>query len=151
MRSSYRTVADAATIALALLWAGLLVGVSFVATPVKFAAPGLSLPVALEVGQVTFHLFSRIEWALAVLLAAAAAGGRSPRRLLVAAALAGLVALQALWLLPALDDRVAAVIAGTSPPPSDHHTFYAAAEGAKFLLLAAVGLGGLRSLARGRH
>lgn len=32
---------------LATLWAGLLLGVSFLATPVKFLAPSLSLPVAL--------------------------------------------------------------------------------------------------------
>lgn len=35
---------------LAVLWAGLLLGVSFLATPVKFLAPSLSLPVALDVG-----------------------------------------------------------------------------------------------------
>ena len=40
---------------LAWLWAGLVLGVSFVATPVKFLAPSLSLADALAVGRVTFE------------------------------------------------------------------------------------------------
>ena len=41
-----------AVLVAATLWAGLLMGVSFVATPVKFLAPSLSLAVALDVDQV---------------------------------------------------------------------------------------------------
>ena len=33
-----------------LLWAGLAIGVAFLATPAKFLAPSLSLTVALELG-----------------------------------------------------------------------------------------------------
>ena len=40
---------------------GLLIGVSFLATPVKFRAASLDLPVALDVGRVTFELFSKVE------------------------------------------------------------------------------------------
>jgi hypothetical protein len=37
--------------ALLLLWAGVLLGVSVLAAPAKFAAPRLTLPVALDVGR----------------------------------------------------------------------------------------------------
>jgi hypothetical protein len=47
--------------ALALVWAGTLFGVSFLATPVKFLAPSLTLPVALDVGRQTFGVFSLVE------------------------------------------------------------------------------------------
>lgn len=53
MMASARTTgiaANAATACVALFWAGMLAGVSFLATPVKFEAASLSLPVALEVG-----------------------------------------------------------------------------------------------------
>jgi hypothetical protein len=60
--------------------------------------------------------------------------------------LAVLVAVQAVWLLPALDMRVAAAISGNSMPPSQHHTFYAITEAAKLLLLAVAGFFGFRSL-----
>jgi hypothetical protein len=34
-----------------ILWAGLILGVSFIATPVKFMAQHLTMPVALEIGK----------------------------------------------------------------------------------------------------
>lgn len=52
--------------AIYLIWAGLIVGVSFIATPVKFQAPNLTMPVALEVGKATFHLFNVIEWSVII-------------------------------------------------------------------------------------
>ncbi|MEX2454139.1 MAG: hypothetical protein WD470_05520 [Rhodospirillaceae bacterium] len=124
-------------LAIALLWAGMLIGVSFIATPVKFVAPGLTLQVALEVGRVTFHLFSRIEWGLALLLLLASFPGASRLRVLLAIMLVALVAAQAIWLLPALDQRVAAIVAGNAPPPSHHHWLYAAGEATKLILLVA--------------
>ncbi len=44
---------------LLLIWAGVALGVAFVATPAKFLAPSLSLPVALDVGRHTFAVYDR--------------------------------------------------------------------------------------------
>ena len=52
--------------AIYLIWAGLILGVSFIATPVKFQAPHLTMPVALEVGKATFHLFNMIKWGVII-------------------------------------------------------------------------------------
>ncbi|MES2342453.1 MAG: hypothetical protein V4597_12290 [Pseudomonadota bacterium] len=129
---------------LILLWAGLTLGVAFLATPAKFLAPGLSLPVALEVGQQTFHLYNRVEIGLLLGLAGLGAVSPPPRGWWLALAVpAAVVLLQALWLLPWLDARVAAIIAGSPPPPSPLHVVYIAAEGLKTLWLLAFGLGGL--------
>ena len=49
----------------ALFWAGFLAGVSFLATPIKFTAPRLALPVALDVGRVTFAALNKVEIAAA--------------------------------------------------------------------------------------
>ena len=71
-RRTGRPAGPYAMAALALvpaIWLGLLVGVSFIATPVKFAAPTLELGPALDVGRVTFALFSKIEWGVAGILA----------------------------------------------------------------------------------
>lgn len=54
-----------AILMLASAWAGFLAGVSFLATPVKFLAPSLTLPVALDVGRQTFFAFNRSEIVLA--------------------------------------------------------------------------------------
>jgi hypothetical protein len=139
--SARAPVSDAVTAFVSLFWAGALAGVSFLATPVKFQAMSLDLPVALEVGKVTFALFTRCEWGLTLLLATSVFFSWAPKiEKVCAAAAIGLVATQALWLLPALDARVDALIAGAKLEPSPHHLLYAASEGAKLLLLCAVAL-----------
>jgi hypothetical protein len=65
-------------LAIALLWCGLLLGVSFLATPAKFMAPSLSLVVALDVGRQTFAVMNKVEWLfVAVLLALILTGRRN--------------------------------------------------------------------------
>lgn len=124
----------------ALTWMGLLLGVSFLATPVKFQASSLDLAVALDVGRVTFAAFSTVELGLSLLLGIAALFAR-PRRLempLAAIAII-IVAIQTLWLLPVLDARIEAVIAGQPMPPSLHHKLYAVMEVGKAGALAVLG------------
>lgn len=119
------------------IWLGALIGVSFLATPVKFQAPSLTLVTALEVGRATFHVFTRMEWVLAVaLIASQFAFVRIGWRWVLVATVSALVAAQALWLLPVLDERVAALIDGQGLPPSIHHALYEGMEAAKALGLA---------------
>jgi hypothetical protein len=55
--------AGAAIIFLILItvWAGVIIGVSLIATPVKFQAPSLTLLKGTEIGRYTFRLPTRIE------------------------------------------------------------------------------------------
>src|SRR5690606_26651116 len=55
----------------ALIWIGMILGISGLATPIKFQAASLTLPVALDVGQTTFAAFNKMEWLLAAVLAIA--------------------------------------------------------------------------------
>jgi hypothetical protein len=141
------SIPRAGLVLVSVLWLGVLLGVSFLATPVKFQAQSLSLAVALDVGQVTFALLSNVEWALAVGTAGCLIASR-PRYSdsLIFVAVVAIVAAQTFWFLPVLDVRLEAVIAGTPPSPSSHHMFYVAAEGAKALLLAGLALLALRRL-----
>ncbi|MCG8544960.1 MAG: hypothetical protein MJE12_12205 [Alphaproteobacteria bacterium] len=128
----------AALILIPALWAGMLIGVAFIATPVKFAAPTLEHAAALDVGRVTFALFSKIEWgAVAVLALVVMLAGFPLWAVAITVALAVCLAVQGIWLLPALNERVVAVIAGTPLPASHHHTVYAVLEALKLLLLVA--------------
>jgi hypothetical protein len=52
--------------AMLMLWAGVLIGVSFLAAPAKFGASGLSLPVAMEIGRREFGALNLTEVVLAV-------------------------------------------------------------------------------------
>ncbi len=118
-------------------WAGIVIGVSFIATIAKFAAPSLTRPVALDVGAHTFAVLARIEWGLVVVLALLVlAVGLTRLRLLLLIAIAALLACEALWIYPQLSARTALVIAGQPLPPSPLHAFSVAAESSKVLLLA---------------
>lgn len=131
--------AQAALILVALIWAGMLIGVSFLATPAKFEAPTLTLPVALDVGRHTFALLNPIEIAGALLVAGLALLDRRRWLLLPAGLGAAIVALQTLWLLPALDARVETIIAGGAVQGSPLHTLYIALELAKLAGLLLIG------------
>lgn len=116
----------------AALWFGMLVGVSFLATPAKFLAPSLSLPVALDVGRHTFLVFNKTEWLLTIVLVGLVLSGtRSQLSVSGAAIVAALVIAQTFWLLPLLDSRVGMIIAGQQPAPSRLHTLYIVSEMAK--------------------
>lgn len=131
---------------LAWVWMGIVIGVSFLATPVKFTADSLTRPVALDVGRATFHALAYLEWALVAVAAvliwhAAASGHRLSRRAVTAAGVIVVaLALQSAWLLPALDERVALIIAGTEPPPSHLHTLYGVVEITKVAALGLLGV-----------
>lgn len=144
--------ANMALLALVMLWIGTLLGVSFLATPAKFLAPSLTLPVALDVGRQTFAVFNKIEWIYVVVCALLIAIG--PRNRIGSAgliAVAMLSALQMGWLLPELDVRVGAIIAGGHPPASPLHHFYIVAEVAKLIALGAVAVTAARRLLAGQR
>jgi hypothetical protein len=148
------SVFDRLSARLILLWAGLSMGVAFLATPVKFLAPSLTLPVALDVGRHTFSIYNQAELALLVALMLLGAGSRLWRRRYLALSVpAVIVALQAAWLIPALDARVSTILAGQTPPASSLHALYIGAELAKVLWLLAFGFGDLLPARRGagRH
>jgi len=65
---------DLAFLLFPTLWIGLLVGVGFIATPTKFQAQSLSLPVTLDVGRSTFAIWNNVEWVVLAVLAVGAVG-----------------------------------------------------------------------------
>ncbi len=128
--------------ALAYTWLGLVLGVSFLATPIKFRAQSLTLPVALDVGRTTFHAFGKLEWVLGLALAVLAITVRSsldPLDWVLVIGVILIVAIESFVLIPRLDLRVEAIIAGQTPPESKLHLVYVAAEAVKAVALVAIG------------
>jgi hypothetical protein len=136
---------------LLLLWAGIAIGVAFLATPAKFLAPSLTLPVALDVGRQTFAIYNRAELALLVLLVVIGLGSRAPRRWFLALTVPGaIVVLQAVWLIPLLDQRVGTILAGGAPAQdSNLHAAYIAMELVKIIILASLGFAAPGQAGRG--
>ena len=122
---------------LAVLWAGALLGGSFIAAPAKFTVETLSTAELLAVGRAQFHALAWAELALAVALLAALLW-RRPRRWWLAAVPIVIFAEQQLVLMPALDDRTLARIAGDSVEDSPLHLVYVVLETLKLLSLIAL-------------
>lgn len=132
--------------ALCWLWAGMVLGISFLETPVKFTAPSVTLPIGLDIGRHVFGAFNRVEIGAAVVACACLFWLRPPRVLwfLIAVA-AAIVALQSVWLLPVLDARVGLILAGQTPPPAPYHIVYILLELLKLSALLIAGAAAWRS------
>lgn len=139
-------VANAAA-ALTFVWVGLIAGISFLETPLKFRAPGVTVPLGLGIGRIVFRALNRVELVLAVLISAAAAAdaaaGASHPVWPLALALAALIVLlvQLIAVRPRLNRRSDEVLAGgPSERRSSTHLYYVGLELAKLALLVALGV-----------
>ena len=56
--------------ALFFVWAGMVLGISFLETPVKFTAPSVTLPIGLDVGRHVFGMFNKVELAFVLIMVA---------------------------------------------------------------------------------
>jgi hypothetical protein len=126
-------------------WLGMTAGISLLATPVRFTAPTVTRAIALDVGRVVFTALNKAELvALIILLIVVRTSGRARSWWPVCGALALIMLLQSVWLLPALAERASLIVAGIEPAPSSLHGIYASVELAKLALLASSGLYALK-------
>lgn len=121
----------------------------FIATPAKFMAPSLSLPVALDVGRQTFLVFNRVEVGVAVaLLVVLAWHQRTWFAVGFGVAMLACVLVETVLLLPLLDARVTIIIAGGMPARSSLHQLYIGIESIKLLGLFILIVQSCRSIER---
>lgn len=125
---------------ISLLWAGILLGTSFLATPAKFLASSISLSGALEIGQVTFTVLSWVEYGLLTALGVSfylymRSFTLKPKHLTALLILFILIIIQQAWLLPELDIRISLIIKGEQLMSSNLHFIYITTE---FLKVAAL-------------
>lgn len=119
-----------------LLWIGFVCAISFMETPLKFQAPSLTLPVALEIGHLVFHALNALEIGFAFAITAITLLNDWPRRIRALTVLiALLLATQTILLYTLLDARTLAIIHGLEVPERSFHPYYIALEGVKLLLL----------------
>lgn len=122
------------------VWAGMVAGISFLEAPLKFTAPNITVPLGLGIGRIVFAALNKVELALAATALLSAAWRRAPMNIWVALALlSAVLLLQTLWLLPALDVRASALLAGHPPLPSNLHKAYIGLEVIKLLTLLLAG------------
>lgn len=136
-------------IALTFVWVGLLAGISFMETPLKFHAPGITTVLAVGIGKLVFTALNRMELVLAVLIGAGLWRGKVPLKLSRLYAIPfGILLIQTFFLLPPLHARVAALQSGVEPPASSLHLIYVIGEIIKLIALIAGGTLLLRGLGK---
>lgn len=122
------------------LWIGITAGISLIATPVRFTAPSITRPIALDVGRVVFAALNKAELvALVTLLIIVRVTGRTRKWWAICAVLALIVLAQGAWLIPELAARTDIIMAGGEPPSSYAHATYSSLELAKIGLLLFLG------------
>lgn len=137
--------ARAMMLILPAIWLGLIIGISFIEAPLKFTAPGITIPLGLGIGRRVFLAMNIVEVVLAVvLLIALASLWRSHKaqaimnfgamRLYTFIAVAMLLFKTAI-IRPLLAVETDAVLAGTSEGGSATHYYYIGVEAILFIAL----------------
>lgn len=118
------------------IWLGLLIGISFIEAPLKFTAPGITIPLGLGIGQLVFTAMNYVEIALFMVLVLSSVKRGVDRRFWTLVVGLGVVLVAKVALIrPQLAKRTDAVLAGLEPGGSMAHYFYIAADGIIFVLL----------------
>ncbi|WP_316827583.1 hypothetical protein [Pedobacter miscanthi] len=130
-----------------IFWAGLLAGISFLEAPLKFQAPGITIPLGLGIGQLVFQALNKIEIILLIIiLACSLPAPLNNIRSILLFTVTILLLVDSFWLLPLLNARAKFVLAGNAPTKSFHHILYIIIDAVKFLSLIVLGFLNLKTL-----
>ncbi|AKK26820.1 hypothetical protein [Mycobacterium sp. EPa45] len=105
----------AVAVAAVFIWLGMVLAISFLEAPLKFRAPGVTIPLGLGIGRLVFRALNICEAVLAAVIVVALVAG-SPSPGVIAAVLVAVAALlaQVIGVRPALTRRSDAVLADAS-------------------------------------
>ncbi|ALJ21089.1 hypothetical protein [Microbacterium sp. No. 7] len=112
------------------LWLGLVIALSFIEAPLKFQAPGITVPLGLGIGRLMFFALAIGGWVLLIALTITALRPPRPARadVVVLAGLWVVLAVQTFVIRPPLNARSDIVIAGGDPGDSPLHYLYIASD-----------------------
>ncbi|MFJ9667916.1 hypothetical protein ACIRPP_25400 [Streptomyces sp. NPDC101219] len=137
MNSTSAAVAGAAV----FVWLGMVLAISFLEAPLKFRAPGVTIPLGLGIGRIVFRALNIAEAALAVVVVVAVATGGPDAGVIVPTAVAvAVLAVQLGVVRPRLNRRSDRVLAGEQVPRSSAHLYYVALEVIKTVVLLVLGI-----------
>ncbi|WP_019631678.1 hypothetical protein [Actinomadura atramentaria] len=133
-------------VAAVFVWFGMVLAISFVEAPLKFRAPGVTVPIGLGIGRLVFRALNLAEAVLAVAVVVAVAAWGPPVAVAVLTGVAAAVlAVQLGAVRPVLNRRSDRVLAGEDPPRSRAHLVYVVLETVKAAVLLALGVAVLAS------
>jgi hypothetical protein len=119
----------------------MVLAISFIETPLKFRAPGVTLQIGLGIGRLVFRALNTCEAVLAVVVFACFAAQRPALWIANVAAVAVLMLVaQVVLVRPRLSRRSDAVLAGEEGPRSRAHWAYVGLEIVKVVALLITGI-----------
>ena len=127
--------------AIACFWLGLVLAISFLETPLKFQVPGMTLPIALELGKIMFGISTNIQIVLILIIGFSFLFNKeklNSKLVINFFLLALILGLEKFWMLPILDARADVLVSGKGLPPTALHDYFIYAEVAKIVLLMAL-------------
>src|SRR5690606_565794 len=141
-------------LAVIFLWLGIFIAVSFLETPLKFQVPGMTLPVALELGKLMFGISTDIQLGLMIFTFIILMKERKSHNWFEFTTF-GIICILMLvvifWMLPVLDARADLLSAGKPVPPSELHNYFIYAESAKLILLVLFGGAQFQTIKTNKH
>jgi hypothetical protein len=134
----------AVAVAAVFVWLGMVLAISFLEAPLKFRAPGVTIPLGLGIGRLVFRALNTCEAVLAAVIVIALVIG-TPSGGVIAAVLVAIAALliQVIAVRPALTGRSDAVLADASQAEAGRsraHYVYVVVEVVKVVALLVGGV-----------
>lgn len=124
-----------------MLWLGMVLAISFLEAPLKFRAPGVTLPLGLGIGRLVFRALNIVEAVLAAVLVLAALIVGPGTAVWVWLGIAAVVlAVQIAVVRPPLSRRSDRVLAGEDLPRSHAHYWYIGLEVVKVVVLVGLAI-----------
>lgn len=132
------------SIAVCFIWLGMVTAISFLEAPLKFRAPGITIPLGLGIGRLVFRALNTCEALLgvtlvALLVFASEAVSNRAVTLIVTAVPVLMLLTQLIGVRPALTRRSDRVLAGHVGERSRAHFWYVGLEIVKVAGLVALG------------
>lgn len=104
-------------VAVAFVWLGMVVAISFLEAPLKFRAAGVTLQIGLGIGRLVFRALNTVEVGFALVILAIVVVGSTPARIAAAFSVAlAALAVQLIAVRPRLTRRSNQVLAGLQAP-----------------------------------
>ena len=122
---------SAVAIAAVFTWLGMVVAISFIEAPLKFRAPGVTVPVGLGIGRIGLA---------AVLIGSVLISGDTGPAAIAGAATVAILTTQLVVVRPRLNRRSDRVLAGEKLPRSRGHLWYVGLEALKLPGLITTGV-----------
>jgi hypothetical protein len=134
------TAAWAVAAAGVFVWLGMVLAISFLEAPLKFRAPGITVPLGLGIGRLVFRALNTAELllGLAVLVALSIKAPPAPVVVAILTAVAALM-IQVFAVRRWLNRRSDEVLAGAEGSRSRGHYVYIALEVVKVIALLTTG------------